>query len=65
MDKLSYQTLQKQCGGKFVILNKEETVVLIAEENADKAMEILGQRKISKTDVVFAGFIPKEGTVRI
>jgi hypothetical protein len=65
MNRLSYQTLQNQWGGKFVILNKEETTVLIAEENAEKAMEILKQRKISKTDVVFAGFIPKEGTVRI
>lgn len=65
MDKLSVQYLQKQYGGKFVILNKEETEVVVAEEDAERAIKILREKNISKTDVVFAGFIPKEGTVRI
>lgn len=64
MKPISYITLQKKYGGKWVALTKDERKVLAAKETFDELHKYLEKKKIDTTEVVFSK-IEKYGVVSV
>lgn len=62
--QLSYITLQKKFGGKWIALTEDRTKVLAATEKLDQLHKNLEKKKIDTGKVIFSK-VAKYGTVSV
>ena len=62
--QLSYITLQKKFGGKWIALTEDRTKVLAATQRLDQLHKYLEKKKVDSGKVIFSK-VEKHGTVSV